>query len=114
MTDYNDGKWHGWNGGECPVHPKSHIEVITRQVHNGKTSDGNGNILAEGYHWDHDKSWYPVVAFRVIKPYVEPLEFWAAINKNGDAVDLCKDKGPLQGYNYHKIIKVREVSDDPS
>ncbi len=23
MTDYNDGKWHGWNGGECRVTPVS-------------------------------------------------------------------------------------------
>ena len=27
MTDYNDGKWHGWNGGECPVHPESELKV---------------------------------------------------------------------------------------
>lgn len=27
MTDYNDGKWHGWNGGECPVDPASVIDV---------------------------------------------------------------------------------------
>ena len=28
MTGYNDGKWHGWNGGECPVHPKSRVQGL--------------------------------------------------------------------------------------
>lgn len=28
MIDYNNGKWHDWNGGECPVHPKSVVEVV--------------------------------------------------------------------------------------
>lgn len=27
MTNYNDGKWHGWNGGKCPVHPESIVQV---------------------------------------------------------------------------------------
>ena len=26
-TDYNDGKIHVWSGGECPVHPKSEVEL---------------------------------------------------------------------------------------
>ena len=29
MTNtYNDGKWHGWNGGECPVHPKTVVDYL--------------------------------------------------------------------------------------
>ena len=28
MTSYNDGKWHGWNGGECPVHPETEVEFV--------------------------------------------------------------------------------------
>lgn len=27
MSDYYDGCWHGWNGGECPVHPETIIDV---------------------------------------------------------------------------------------
>ena len=29
MTNYNDGRWHGWNGGECPVHPETVVVVVT-------------------------------------------------------------------------------------
>ena len=27
--NYNDGRWHGWNGGECPVHPETVVVVVT-------------------------------------------------------------------------------------
>ena len=28
MEDYNDGGWHLWNGGECPVHSKTVVEAV--------------------------------------------------------------------------------------
>jgi hypothetical protein len=24
---YIEGKWYGWNGGECPVHPEAVVDV---------------------------------------------------------------------------------------
>lgn len=76
MTNYNDGKWHGWNGGECPVHPLTEIE--------GVYIDPEANIIAKGsplyddakhFDWNRDDS-YILVAFRVIKEFKEPREFW--------------------------------------
>ena len=70
MTDYNDGKWHGWNGGECPVHHETEVEAIF--------CDGSGSggaVAADCYSWDIRG--HPI-AFRVVKPYREPREGWVA------------------------------------
>lgn len=64
MTDYNDGKWHGWNGGKCPVHPMSVVEILEPVV--GRFEGPASNI-----HWKHLKG-----AFRVIKQHREPREVW--------------------------------------
>jgi hypothetical protein len=74
MTDYNDGKWHGWNGGECPVHPDSRCDLVL----------ANGNmfraISTNGWSWSADEA-NPIIAFRVVTPYAEPEtyegECWA-------------------------------------
>jgi hypothetical protein len=66
--DYNDGKWHGWNGGECPVHPESVVEVLT-------TYPGKNDGFAGSFTWDdQDGFGHWIVAFRVITPYREPRE----------------------------------------
>ena len=66
-TNYNDGLWHGWNGGECPVHPKTKVELVA------------GNWLASGiaageHDWGGDQK-YPIIAFRVVKEFQEPREW---------------------------------------
>lgn len=65
MTDYNDGEWHPWNGGECPVHPESIAQIVW---HNAKSCGAGVSILTEAkdLHWPH------AVRFRVTKPYQEP------------------------------------------
>jgi hypothetical protein len=67
MTDYNDGKWHAWNGGECPVHPKTHGEFVF----------ADGTILREktAGEWLWNDKHLPIVAFRVTKPYTDPKEY---------------------------------------
>lgn len=72
MTDYNDGKWHGWNGGECPVHPKTQVQIQT-------LGDGGGDATCEARSFVWNKPDYmgrPIVAFRVVKQHREPREFW--------------------------------------
>jgi hypothetical protein len=65
--DYNDGKWHGWNGGECPVHPETVVEV---------SYDNNLDIdKACKYSWLHDGQSDDIIVFRVIKPYVAQVEY---------------------------------------
>ena len=92
--DYNNGKWHGWNGGECPVHPETVMEYCWKEGTN--TADArqlNWNMRLNGLY-----------AFRVVTPYVEPpkpREWWiycyCAYDKKPDWTD--------------ESIHVREVLD---
>ena len=78
MTDYNDGNWHGWNGGECPVHPLSLVEV--RFVDGDRTHFRQTDTAGE-HVWEWTDDYDDIVVFRVVKPYVEPEtrtgECWA-------------------------------------
>lgn len=71
MTDYNDGKIHGWNGGTCPVHPKTEVEYWMRG------GDKSRNI-AKTLDWSHAKTFrcYDIIAFRVTKIHREPKTIW--------------------------------------
>ena len=80
MTNYNDGKWHGWNGGECPVHPESEIEVIF--------SNSFGDLMRD-FRTASDHLWNPegmrkadTFAFRVTKDHREPKEYTIDPRKN--------------------------------
>lgn len=64
MTDYNDGKWHGWNGGECPVNPKTRLQAVEE---NGCRWEAD----AEDCDWHSFRG-----AFRVVKEHREPVEVW--------------------------------------
>lgn len=56
--DYNNGRWHGWNGGECPVHPKSVVLFIF--------PDESFSYLAGITDWSSP------CLFKVVEPYTEP------------------------------------------
>ncbi len=75
MTDYNDGKWHGWNGGTWPegVHQNSMVEAYYRidAYEDDLTIQG---AFAAGAAYG--RSWPDIVAFRVVKPYREPRVIW--------------------------------------
>ncbi len=63
MTDYNDGKWHGWNGGECPVDPEAHVDVVwINRVGGLERNEANARVFS----WLHGDA--PIIAFRVIRP----------------------------------------------
>ena len=70
MTDYNDGKWHGWNGGECPVHPET---IVNAKFSCGTECD---TYRAEDFYWGPTPT--NIVAFRVVKEYKEPKEVYSA------------------------------------
>ena len=92
MTNYNYGKWHGWNGGECPVHPKTVVEVLF-----GDGSGAGEKENASSFGW----MVHPIpVAFRVVKEHKEPREFWVDPDR-GQVV-----KSPRCGF-----IHVREVTE---
>lgn len=92
--NYNDGKWHGWNGGECPVHPEAVVECLLECGHTGEMPAGWWTV------WKTE-----VVAFRVIKEHKEPREFWICgfevFDSRQDAENSCG--------NAADIIHVREV-----
>lgn len=114
MTDYNDGKWHGWNGGECPVHPKSEVQVAL------DTGMAAIRPYAFDYGWDHNLYREgKIVAFRVTKPYVEPpktREIWVNVYDDG-SIGCCYEteaNALASGYNYasHRTVKFIEVIEE--
>jgi hypothetical protein len=103
MTDYNDGKWHGWNGGGCPVHPESVVEVRLASI--GVGFDGQQkrarecNFCSTGLRSD-------LIAFRVVKPYVDPREGWIVPGQLYDSARQAKIAHPGV-----EPIRVREVKE---
>ena len=105
MTNYNDGKWHGWNGGECPVHLHSEVEIAWR--HKDGTIDNRGGKAGSLSFLGNEYG--DIIAFRVTKEHREPREFWVT----GDGANVwhteiearrCAEGG--------EIIHVREVMPD--
>jgi hypothetical protein len=106
MTNYNDGLWHGWNGGECPVHPMSMVEYIgARNVAEWRESF-YGKVLASNISWVGDDDSF-VVAFRVTKEYREPREFWVHGGMAFDSKDAAIKDTRRCWPSY--VIHVREV-----
>ena len=63
MTNYNDGDWHGWDGGDCPVHPESMVEHRAAYSHIIGPYPAKNNI------------WGRPLLFRVTKEHKEPREW---------------------------------------
>lgn len=76
VPDYNDGKWHGWNGGECPVDPLARVEIRLRDC----TQRHDGTMCAAcETAWYHDETPSDIIAFRVTKPAPpKSREWWVA------------------------------------
>jgi hypothetical protein len=100
LVDYNDGKWHRWAGGECPVHPDTLVYATFIEEDQGPHTDSR---YARNYHWD--SGYGPIVAFLVTKEYVEPpkepREFWVLAGS-------CFNSDPCVS----DAIHVREVMTD--
>ena len=100
QVNYNDGNWHRWDGAtaECPVHGSSTVEV--------NYIDGEDHTIiderrANSLNWD--STYEPILAFRVTKEYVapvEPREFWV-VPETGK----CFKSAPCSYLSIH----VREV-----
>ena len=109
MVNYNDGNIHGWNGGDCPVHPKTRVEVWLRGF------EGDTGFEASIYEWQHQELYNntDIVAFRVLKQYVEPKTFWANEYKNDIFVYTNKEAAESgAGVNaIRKAVKYVEVQE---
>ena len=109
MTDYNDGNWHAWNGGDCPVHPKSEIEAVYLM-----NEDADSHAVF--HNTAGGKAWGGTFLFRVTKAYREPRECWSygAHIRNTEAEALAFRKAvaedhPGKGYENHPITHWREM-----
>ena len=71
MSEYVTGQIYGWNGGECPVHPKTKVLVWLRR---GERVDvfQRRRHGAGDYSWVHGGVGGDIVCFQVITPSVEP------------------------------------------
>lgn len=102
---YNDGQIHGWNGGDCPVHPETVVQVWFR--------NGNTNVSwdAEAYWWEHRETEEDIIAFRVVKEYVEPKVIWVNEYAYGPAAYASeKDARYFSGTKCIRIaVKYQEV-----
>ncbi len=84
MTNYNDGKIHGWNGGDCPVHPETEVKYWLRNM-----SIATETYRASGLRWTHRDESGDIIAFQVVKAYVEPKVIW--VNEYHDFLDTTHD-----------------------
>ena len=119
MTDYNDGKWHAWMGGECPdsIHPQSVIQYAWVSV----SEDKSGVSVRPAGIDENDESpaWSRIIAFRVITPYQAPREFWVVgmqlFGIRAKAEEFCallEANYPGKGHgDTSRIIKLVEVKE---
>jgi hypothetical protein len=104
--NYNDGFWHQWHGGECPVHHRSTVELISEQ-----RESVTQRRSASEFNWNHPYD--PILVFRVTEEFVEPKEpreLWVSENDyqahetEADAQEYDKALGHNHGY-----FRVKEV-----
>lgn len=111
MTDYNDGEWHGWNGGECPVHPKSRVQW-TRFTGIGSFGVSHeGECRADDAYWESTTPGGHLTGFRVIEEYREPREWWVnEYHSGGFGIHDSKEEADkYTTLNRIACIHVREV-----
>ena len=80
MTNYNDGKWHGWNGGECPVDVESIVEGMYLRD-DMPAPESPCTDRAGHFDWEYEAA-NTLIAFRVIKEHREPKEYTIDPRKN--------------------------------
>ena len=109
MTNYNDGKWHGWNGGECPVHPESVVKVQVRSESRHEADRDKTQRRAVEWDWSIEGVDGDITAFRVTKEHKEPREFWLCgwtICTKREAAERVRDE---KHDGLMEIVHVKEV-----
>lgn len=108
MTDYNDGKWHGWNGGKCPVHPKTEVDAVAMFRALGCEQFQYSSVRTSGdLDWSADTA-YPIIAFRVTKEHREPREWWICAGRAFASLESA-EAFQASGRLYDRIYQAREV-----
>jgi hypothetical protein len=109
MTDTYDKEnfWFGWNGGECPVHPETEVEVMTSA----------GSILSRQaglFNWNYPDMPSTIIAFRITRLYREPRkarEWWIVYADDGLGYSVYETKFEAVQFA-GEVIHVREVLGD--
>lgn len=103
MTEYEVGKWNGWNGGSCPVHPETVVEV---QLDTDRDIE-----KAKFWEWQHrhEGTYSDIIAFRVIKEHEEPREFWIVCGYAFPTEYEAKECKRVHRNDHYEIIHVKEV-----
>ena len=92
---YEVGKWYGWTGGDCPVHPETVVNALVAKKYNDVHFKSRS--IAGDFDWSKRVFDGEIIAFRIIKEYKEPRE-------------LKKKRWCLTCYDENgKIIYEREV-----
>lgn len=105
MTDYNDGKWHHYNG-DYPegVHPRSRVTYVWHDERTGKcgiTEDRPAHLVI---------AWSQTLKFRVTKPFHEPRVIWVNEYPDGDDCSYSTEDGARRASAPHAIrVAVRYV-----
>jgi hypothetical protein len=104
---YTEGQWYGWNGGECPVHPETTVDVVA------ETSEGYATLYDRDFacvwYWSSNDK-YSIIAFRVVKHHVEPKVIWVnEYDKNGWSVYQTKEEATKLAYKWATRVAVRYV-----
>lgn len=110
MTEYKENVWYGWNGGECPVHPRTEVEAVF-QAPDNSTFGAATQKVAGHIVWDAEA--FEIIAFRVVKEYREPREMWQLLDRDGEVFDTFTDlddaKHDLRQYPKFTLVHYREV-----
>lgn len=104
-TNYNDGLWHGWNGGECPVHLKTVVEAVWLHRDGSlykQLPSAAGNVAFLGN--EHGA----IIAFRVLKEFRGPREWWI-VGGCEAYKDESEARSAAAGLYDQTVIHVREV-----
>lgn len=105
MTNYNDGQIHGWNGGDCPVHPETMVKFWV----DGKV---DGECRAGKLRWEHKEHAGDIIAFRVVKEYVEPARpaaskvIWVNEHEDGYHTAHNTEEKAKHSARYSRIIRI--------
>jgi hypothetical protein len=115
VRDYNDGQIYGWNGGECPVHPETVVKFWMRDGYS--VPEGIGRSL----RWSALGASSDIIAFQVVKAYVEPKVIWVNEYADGtcwagcdeETAKMCAAKDATRiAVKYVEVVDDKEVKDD--
>ena len=105
MTDYNDGKWHNAEGDEWPLHEKTMAYRLWRAPETDMERLDYGAVGS--MNWGNQYS--RTTAFRVVKEYREPREWWIVAGAACSTEDAAREMAAIHGKNVFQIVHVREV-----